>query len=94
MTNPDRAEVMEIASEVGIPVDGDSYLIATPDELHAFFSRAYELGRESGIMEAADECERMVMYPGGRQESAAHDGVWNAAKAIRALLNKPKDKTT
>ena len=32
----------------------------------------------------ATECERMMMYPGGRQESAAHQNVWAAAKAIRA----------
>ena len=31
----------------------------------------------------ATECERMVMYPGGRQESAAHHDVWAAARAIR-----------
>jgi len=29
------------------------------------------------------ECERMVMYPGGREESAAHQNVWVAARAIR-----------
>jgi hypothetical protein len=31
----------------------------------------------------AAECERMIMYPGGRQVSAAHQNVWAAAKAIR-----------
>jgi hypothetical protein len=32
----------------------------------------------------AAECERMMMYPNARQESAAHQNVWAAAKAIRA----------
>lgn len=31
----------------------------------------------------AAECERMMMYPGGQQESAAHNNVWEAARAIR-----------
>lgn len=35
--------------------------------------------------EAADECERMMMYPGGRCEAPAHENVWKAAAAIRAL---------
>ena len=35
----------------------------------------------------ATECERMMMYPNARQESAAHDNVWAAAKAIRARGN-------
>lgn len=33
----------------------------------------------------AAECERMVMYPGGRQEAPAHNSVWSAARAIRAM---------
>lgn len=33
--------------------------------------------------ECAEECERMMMFPGGRQESFAHHGVQAAAKAIR-----------
>ena len=35
----------------------------------------------------AAECERMVMYPGGRQEAPAHENVWAAAKAIRMRSN-------
>ena len=34
--------------------------------------------------ECAKECERMMMYPNAKQESAAHQNVWAAAKAIRA----------
>lgn len=35
----------------------------------------------------AKECERMMMYPGGRQKAPAHNGVWEAAKAIRMRSN-------
>jgi hypothetical protein len=35
----------------------------------------------------AAECERMMMYPGGRQEAPAHGNVWSAAKAIRERSN-------
>lgn len=45
--------------------------------------------RDAALEEAANECERMMMYPGGRQESAAHNNVWDAAKAIRALKAGP-----
>jgi len=44
--------------------------------------------RDEALERAAAECERMMMYPGGRQESAAHDNVWEAAKAIRAMKGK------
>lgn len=38
----------------------------------------------------AKECERMMMYPNARQESAAHQDVWAAAKAIRARSKDEK----
>ena len=38
----------------------------------------------------ATECERMMMYPNARQESAAHQDVWAAAKAIRARSKEQK----
>jgi hypothetical protein len=41
--------------------------------------------RDAALEEAAQECERMVMYPGGRQEAPVHNDVWQAAKAIRGL---------
>jgi hypothetical protein len=34
---------------------------------------------------AATECNRTMMFPGGRQESYAHHGVDAAAEAIRSL---------
>lgn len=36
----------------------------------------------------AVECERMMMFPRGREESFAHHGVEAAAKAIRERSNK------
>ena len=41
---------------------------------------AMKLEREA----CAKECERMMMYPNAKQEAAAHQNVWAAAKAIRA----------
>lgn len=41
---------------------------------------AVEAEREA----CAKECERMMMYPNAKQESAAHQNVWAAAKAVRA----------
>lgn len=37
--------------------------------------------------ECAKECERMMMYPRGKQEAPAHNDVWEAAKAIRMRSN-------
>lgn len=48
----------------------------TPEQLAKLVTLAAE--------ECAKEVERMVMYPGGRQESAAHNTVWDAATAIRS----------
>lgn len=47
--------------------------------------RSFTAGYKAGIADAAAECNRMMMYPGGRQESFAHDGVDAAAAAIRTL---------
>jgi hypothetical protein len=44
--------------------------------------------RDAALEEAATECEREMMFPGGRQECFAHHGVQAAAKAIRALISK------
>ncbi len=46
----------------------------------AAIKEAVEAERE----ECAKECERMVMYPNAKCESAAHENVWEAAAAIRA----------
>lgn len=47
------------------------------------FDDAVKAEREA----CATECERMMMYPNAKQEAAAHDNVWAAAKAIRARGN-------
>jgi hypothetical protein len=40
---------------------------------------------KAALEAAANECSRMMMFPGGRQESFAHHGVDAASVAIRAL---------
>lgn len=40
---------------------------------------------EAALKAAAQECNRTMMFPGGRQESYAHHGVDAAATAIRSL---------
>ena len=63
--------------------------LGTPNSrslLSALQQVANEAGQEAMRNEreaCAKECERMMMYPGGRCESFAHDGVEAAAKAIR-----------
>lgn len=47
--------------------------------------------RDKALEEAAVECEREQWYPGGRQPAQAHNNVWDAAKAIRALKRTPAD---
>ena len=54
--------------------------VATSANVEYFaFCEGAKMEREA----CAAECERMMMCPGGRQESAAHHDVWAAAKAIR-----------
>ena len=58
----------------------DKAVCYTADQLAAAVLRERE--------ECAKECERMVLFPGGRQEAPAHGSVWDAAKAIRARGGK------
>jgi hypothetical protein len=53
-----------------------------------FLKRFEALVRADEREACATECERMMMYPNAKQESAAHQDVWAAAKAIRARSNK------
>ena len=46
---------------------------------------SWKASREQALSEAANECERMMMYPGGRQESTVYGNVWLAANGIRSL---------
>ena len=41
----------------------------------------------------AAECEREMMYPGGRQIAFAHQGVQAAARAIRARGGQAQENT-
>ncbi len=59
--------------------------IAGPDGAIPWLQAFAQLAYAKGLEDAAKECERMMMYPGGRCEAPAHDNVWEAAKAIRAL---------
>lgn len=47
--------------------------------------------RNEALEDAATECERVKMFPGGRQECEVHGSVWSAAAAIRALKSTPKE---
>jgi hypothetical protein len=53
------------------------------ETLKRMIAQAVEAEREA----CAKECERMMLYPNARQQSAAHQNVWEAAKAIRARGN-------
>ena len=50
---------------------------------YGHLKEAFEAGQKAEREACAAECERMVMYPGGKQEAPAHDSVWYAARAIR-----------
>ena len=42
-------------------------------------------GYHQALKDAADECERMILYPGGRVEAPKYNNVWQAADGIRAM---------
>lgn len=48
--------------------------------IDAAIAAAVQAEREA----CAQECEAMVLYPGGRQKAPKHNDVWAAAAAIRA----------
>ena len=64
---------------------GERMPVAQWDSRLQVWQRAWKAGRASMRDEAAKECERMMMYPYARQESAAHANVWDAAKSIRYI---------
>ena len=75
-----KDEILSMASESGF----GKYAYEAASMFERFAALVAEKEREA----CATECERMMMYPGGRQESAAHQDVWAAAKAIRARGQK------
>ncbi len=70
-----RNDVIKMARRAGLWIEGFS-----TDHFEHFAALVAAHERE----ECARESERMVMYPGGRQEAPAHNSVWEAAEAIRA----------
>jgi len=70
-------EIIEMAIQAGISEEIAAFNIPI---IEAFAKLIAAKEREA----CAAECERMMMYPNARQESAAHQNVWAAAKAIRA----------
>ena len=83
--------VIEMAREAGFvfgliePVVMVRYIPQDGFERFADLVRADAIATEREA--CATECERMMMYPDAKQESAAHQNVWAAAKAIRARGN-------
>lgn len=68
----------KIMADLGFP-NIESLLVV----LKQVANEARQEGAAAEREACAAECERMMMYPGGQQESAAHNNVWEAAKAIR-----------
>ena len=66
---------------MSLPINTPLFLAppAAPEGFENAINEAILAEREA----CAAECERMVMYPRGKQEAPAHDNVWAAAKAIR-----------
>ena len=54
------------------------------EELKGIFGNAIDAAVAEEREQCAIECERMMMYEGGKQESPAHNDIWDAAKAIRS----------
>ena len=73
----------EIARETGCDPDFGF----SQDGQHPWVVAAIRIATLREREACAKECERMVMYPGGRQEAPAHNTVWDAARAIRMRSN-------
>lgn len=73
-----REEVIEVVTKT----------YGTPPWSEVAVKRQHEFANEverRTLEHAAVEAERMTWYPGGKQQAPAHDTVWHAARAIRAL---------
>jgi hypothetical protein len=81
-------EIIEMAKVAGCDIrNGHAYNphVGSLDQILKNFAKLVADKAAAKKREAcAAECERMMMYPNARQESAAHQNVWAAAKAIRA----------
>ena len=67
------------------PTDDRTYVTRT--SMLIFANVIAEMARAEEREACAAECEREMMYPGGRQASWAHHGVQAAARAIRLRSN-------
>jgi hypothetical protein len=86
-----KDDILSMAKEAGFPFNKFGCLCCDDEneiDADSMFERFAALVAEKEREDCATECERMMMYPGGRQESAAHQNVWEAAKAIRARGQK------
>jgi hypothetical protein len=75
-----KDEIIEMAKEAGFMQHLGVICIPNIQNLEAFAKLVAAKEREA----CARECERMMLYPNAKQESAVHQNVWEAAKAIRA----------
>ena len=82
MTQEDIIRMARAAGGADITCSGWTSWVGTQST--EFLERFAALVRADEREACATECERMMMYPNARQESAAHQDVWAAAKAIRA----------
>jgi hypothetical protein len=88
--NQDGKQVGELnfnGPEMVFTGDADESAKVFFDFIASAFKARLEQERADEREACAKECERMMMYPNARQESAAHQNVWAAAKAIRARGN-------
>jgi hypothetical protein len=85
-----KDEIISLADDAGFSTLDDEYGgIQVIDSGNRWITdRILEFAQliENATLEkAAIECEEMVMYPKAKQESAKHNNVWDAAKAIREM---------
>lgn len=81
-----REEAIALAKEAGIISQGYDVVDEDDECYWPKFIHLIDLAKAKENEACAEECERMMMYPGGRQEAPVCDSVWDAAKAIRARV--------
>jgi hypothetical protein len=81
MLTPEQ-EALKVAANSGRDLE---FEMLVSHELVSELFTALEAARNAALEDAAAECEREKWYEGARQASQAHNNVWDAAKAIRAL---------
>jgi len=91
-----QGEVARLLRERNEAIQASMIDMAKAQKLEAQLSEAtkphtdsFLAGARAALEAAANEAERMTMYPGGKQECQVHNNVWSAATAIRAT--NPED---